>query len=80
MAAMIGRSHHYADFTFATHATRDPAPVLVSTIKLRQAGFGDCVDTETMFARQLADLQARGMIPTPEDMARIPTFAKGAIT
>jgi len=23
--------------------------MLVSTIKLRQAGFGDCVDTEVMF-------------------------------
>lgn len=79
MAAMIGRSHHYADFTLATHATRDPAPALVSTIKLRQAGFNDCVDTEAMFARLIVDLQTQRLLPSPDDTARIFTLSKGAI-
>ena len=41
------------------------AAVLVSTTKLRQAGFGDCVDTEVMFKTWLGRLAERGVIPTP---------------
>ena len=63
--ALIGRSHHYADFTFATHARRDPAPAIVSTIKLRQAGFAECCDTEDMFRAQIAALQRRRLLPEP---------------
>ena len=36
---------------------------LVSTIKLRQAGFGDCVDTEDMFRRLVSRLQERHLLP-----------------
>ena len=39
--------------------------MLVSTIKLRQAGFGDCVDTEVMFKTWLKRLADRGVIPQP---------------
>lgn len=60
---LVGHSHHYADFVFAHGAKRPPAPVLVSTIKLRQAGFHDCIDTETMFRTQIARLQDRRIIP-----------------
>jgi hypothetical protein len=38
---------------------------LVSTTKLRQAGFGDCVDTEVMFKTWLKRLADRGVIPQP---------------
>ena len=38
-------------------------PVLVSTIKLRQAGFHECVDTEDMFRRLFARMQARRLLP-----------------
>ncbi len=40
-------------------------PALVSTIKLRQAGFGDCVDTEAMFRSHLARLVERRVLPKP---------------
>ncbi len=63
IAGLVGHSHHYADFCFAHGAKRTPAPVLVSTIKLRQAGFHDCVDTEEMFRAQIARLQSERMIP-----------------
>lgn len=69
LTALIGRSHHYADFTFATRARRDPAPALVSTIRLRQAGFGDCIDTEDMFRAQFATMQRRGYLPRPGALA-----------
>lgn len=67
LATLIGRSHHYADFCFAHGARRAPAPVMVSTIKLRQAGFHDCIDTEVMFRNQIASLQQRRIIPPPFD-------------
>ena len=43
---------------------RAPIPALNSTIKVRQAGFHECMDTEDMFRAQFERLQARGVIPT----------------
>jgi nucleoside-diphosphate-sugar epimerase len=59
----LGESHHYADFIMATGATRAPQPAIVSTIKLRQAGFGECVDTELMFRELLAQLVEERLAP-----------------
>ena len=63
MTALVGESHHYADLLFSWGAKQTPASTLVSTIKLRQAGFGDCVDTEVMFRRWLGILAERGLVP-----------------
>jgi nucleoside-diphosphate-sugar epimerase len=65
MDALVGQSHHYADFLFAWGAHGPIPPALVSTIKLRQAGFGDCVDTEAMFRTHLKRLADRGVLPRP---------------
>ena len=64
---LLGESHHYADLLFGVHAPPEAtrAPVLVSTIKLRQAGFGECIDTEQMFAKWLERLAERRIIPPP---------------
>ena len=66
--AFVGQSPTYADMLFG--AGTDPSapplpPVLVSTIKLRQAGFHDCVDTEDMFRRLFARMQQRRLLPRP---------------
>jgi nucleoside-diphosphate-sugar epimerase len=63
MPALLGESHHYADFCFGYYARSTPPPVLVSTIKLRQAGFGDCIDTEQMFRDGFARLQQMKVLP-----------------
>ena len=62
---LLGESHHYADLLFGVHAPASAAraPVLVSTIKLRQAGFGGCIDTDAMFAKWLTRLAEHGIIP-----------------
>jgi nucleoside-diphosphate-sugar epimerase len=61
---ILGESHHYADFTFATFAkSAAPPPALVSTIKLRQAGFGDCIDTEDMFRDWFRILRDKRILP-----------------
>jgi nucleoside-diphosphate-sugar epimerase len=63
--AMIGESAIYADLLFGHGVEVAPPPVLVSTVKIRQAGFGDCVDTEDMFVRLIGRLQATGLLPPP---------------
>ncbi|QNE32708.1 NAD-dependent epimerase/dehydratase family protein [Sphingomonas sp. NBWT7] len=67
LRALLGESHHYADLLFGVHAPDHAAraPVLVSTIKLRQAGFGACTDTDAMFAKWLARLAERRIVPPP---------------
>jgi nucleoside-diphosphate-sugar epimerase len=63
MADLVGQSHHYADFLFASGAYGPIPPAQVSTIKLRQAGFGDCIDTEVMLRKHLARLIERRVLP-----------------
>ncbi len=63
LAAILGESHHYADLCFATGETEVRTPTFLSTIKLRQAGFHDVVDTAVMFRHWLGVLQARRVLP-----------------
>ncbi|MFV2091370.1 MAG: hypothetical protein ACC642_11980, partial [Pseudomonadales bacterium] len=63
LAELIGESHHYADLCFAVGATESPAPVFVSTVKIRQAGFTDSYNTEESFCYWLEDLMARRVLP-----------------
>ena len=63
LAKLLGQSHIYADFVMASGAMREPKPVLVSTIKLRQAGFADCIDTEQMFRELIAAMIEKHLAP-----------------
>jgi nucleoside-diphosphate-sugar epimerase len=65
MADLVGQSHHYADFLFGWGRQGPFPPALVSTIKLRQAGFGGCVDTEAMFTKWFERLAAWRVLPRP---------------
>jgi nucleoside-diphosphate-sugar epimerase len=57
---LVSGSWQFADFAFTrTHSTSS----LLSTIKIRQAGFGDCIDTEESLAYWLAHWQARKLLP-----------------
>jgi nucleoside-diphosphate-sugar epimerase len=60
--ALIGLSWQYADATWAARKPL-PAPPLVSTIKLRKAGFADCIDTEECIMAHLAAMRAQGYLP-----------------
>lgn len=59
----VGLSFQYADRNFAYGDSLAAMPTLVSTIKLRQAGFHDCVDTEAMFVRLIERFQQRRWLP-----------------
>ena len=65
MAELVGESHHYADLLFWWGAAGPIPPILVSTIKLRQAGFAACIDTEAMFRKWLGRLAEWRVIPPP---------------
>lgn len=66
LADFVGESFHYADFVMAHGAEGGVPPALVSTIKLRQAGFHEVMDTESMFRKWFADLQQLELLP-PRD-------------
>ncbi len=51
----------YPDFAF--RYGRAPNPTLMSTIKIRQAGFHDCMDSEQMFVELLHEMQDRKLLP-----------------
>lgn len=60
---LVGDSFHYADFVLAPKQAEPPPPVLLSTIKLRQAGFAPCRDTAAMFAEWFGRLRAMRLLP-----------------
>ena len=62
--AFVGESWAYADILFGAPGRTRPLPALLSTVKLRHAGFGECVDTEDMFRDWLARFQDRRLLPT----------------
>jgi nucleoside-diphosphate-sugar epimerase len=62
LEALVGLSWQYAD---ATWASRRPFPVppLVSTVKLRQFGFGGCIDTEECIVQHLGAMSRQDYLP-----------------
>jgi nucleoside-diphosphate-sugar epimerase len=60
--AWIGLSWQYADALWANPGLPE-RPALVSTIKLRQAGFGECIDTEQSILEAIAGCRRAGYLP-----------------
>jgi nucleoside-diphosphate-sugar epimerase len=65
LADYVGASMQYADFCLAVGSNRPPGAALVSTVKLRRAGFGEALDSEAMFRRWFALFQAQRLLPPP---------------
>ncbi|WP_421997217.1 NAD-dependent epimerase/dehydratase family protein [Reyranella sp.] len=59
----VGLSFEYADYTMGFGRTKPGPPALVSTIKLLQAGFTEVMDTEAMFRKAFAEMQAAKLLP-----------------
>jgi nucleoside-diphosphate-sugar epimerase len=56
---LVGPSWVFADAAFSS-----PEPFFESTIKIRKAGFADCIDSNQMFVEWIEDLQERRILPT----------------
>ena len=61
----VGLSFEYADYTMGFGCTEPGPPALVSTIKLMQAGFTEVIDSEAMFRKCFAEMQAKRLLPSP---------------
>ncbi|MCM2348159.1 SDR family oxidoreductase [Acidovorax soli] len=64
LAAFIGQGATYADFQMNHGKTGTLPPVIMSSVKIRQAGFAACIDTEDMFRKWFGQLQQRRLLPT----------------
>ncbi len=62
LAEVVGQSDQYADYTFG-YETREGPPALVSSIKVKQAGFTEVRDTEETFRNALEGLVEQRVIP-----------------
>lgn len=63
LADFVGESFHYADFTMAHGAKGGLPPNIVSTVKLRRAGFHEAMDTESMFRKWFDQLKEERLLP-----------------
>ncbi len=63
LAAVLGQSHFYADYTFGYGVTTPGPPALVSDVKIRQAGFAAVMNTEETFRCAMDALIDRGVLP-----------------
>lgn len=61
--SFVGLGFQYADFCFAYGAETPPPPVLVSTVKIRSAGFHSYMVTEDMFVKWFRHLQNDRLLP-----------------
>jgi hypothetical protein len=52
-----------ANWAFVDFMLNFPEETILSTIKIRQAGFADCIDTHQSFKRQLGKLREMRIIP-----------------
>lgn len=60
---LLGESHFIADFCLLAGVKETPPPALMSTIKIRKAGFHEVCDTQEMFRYWLKDLIDRKILP-----------------
>jgi nucleoside-diphosphate-sugar epimerase len=63
LTEFVGLSFEYADYTMGYGRDKPGPPALVSTIKLMQAGFCEVMDTEAMFRKAFAEMQAKRLLP-----------------
>lgn len=59
----VGQGFVYADLFLGPGRHESPPPVMVSTVKVRHAGFGDCVDTEDMFRSLFERFRRERLLP-----------------
>jgi len=63
ISKVVGQSLGYTDWQMATGTDVAPNPVISSTIKIRQAGFHDCIDTEQMFRKWFGIYRCNRLLP-----------------
>lgn len=70
-AEFVGQGFTYADFQFNCGKAGPLPASIVSTIRIRQAGFADCIDTEDMLRKWIDRFERLRWIP-PRGATRVP--------
>ncbi|ANK82614.1 SDR family oxidoreductase [Minwuia thermotolerans] len=65
LADFVGQSLHFADYILGYDRDEDGFTPLVSTVKIRQAGFHEAMDTEAMMCGWFRTFQMHGLLPPP---------------
>ncbi len=60
---LLGQSHHYVDLLLGARLAAKSAPLLLSTIKIRQAGFGACRDSTGSLLHWLERMAQLRLLP-----------------
>jgi hypothetical protein len=63
LADYVGWSFQYADYLMAYGAKAGDKISIVSTVKIRQAGFSEAMDTEAMFRKWFGLFRASKLLP-----------------
>ena len=63
LSALLGESHHYVDLLLGNRLAGRSVPVLLSTIKLRKAGFADCRDSLASLIHWLGRMVELRLLP-----------------
>jgi nucleoside-diphosphate-sugar epimerase len=63
LSALLGQSHHYMDLLLGARIAAKAVPVLLSTIKLRQAGFAACRDSAASLQHWLKRMSELKLLP-----------------
>ena len=61
--AFVGQGFIYGDLFLGPFRDAPPPPALVSTVKIRHAGFADCLDTEDMFTALFERFRRERLLP-----------------
>lgn len=61
--ALLGQSHHYLDLLIGPRIAARSNPALLSTIKIRQAGFSECRDSLESLIYQLGRMMELRLLP-----------------
>lgn len=63
LPSLLGESHHYADLLLSPRIAAKSVPVLLSTIKIRQAGFSGCRDSLQSLIDNIRAMVALRLLP-----------------
>jgi hypothetical protein len=66
LGALLGQSHHYLDLLTRRQSAQRSLPILLSTIKIRQAGFAQCRDSEASLFHWLRRMTELKLLPDLE--------------
>jgi hypothetical protein len=67
LTTFLGNSPALADFSLGTGPDGLARPAILSSVKLRRAGFNDAIDSNTMFRKWFLRYQEHRLLPSSGD-------------